>query len=196
MRRYDLAQTINLLQKKQISLFSLIDFKRLFSIQNKETLYKKIARLEKKKIIKKLVKGRYVFLLNQPDDFLIANYLYQPSYISLETALSFYGIITGFSYQITSITPKKTKKIVIDEKEFSYTQISSAFFWGYEKKDSFLIAEKEKAFLDYLYLYTKGLRSFDEKEFNLKEIDRKKLLFYGKKFKNKKLLSIIKKYVD
>ncbi|MCS6956730.1 MAG: hypothetical protein NZM02_02695 [Patescibacteria group bacterium] len=191
MRRYSLAETISLMREKQISLFSLADFGRLFEIENKETLYKKISRLEKKKIIRKLIKGKYLFLFNQPDDYLIANYLYQPSYISLETALSFYGLITGFSYKITSITPKKTKNIIVDNKEFSYTQISLSLFWGYEKKQGFLLAEKEKALLDYLYLYTKGLRGFDKEEFELKEINKKKLFSYAKKFNNPKLLSII-----
>lgn len=192
MRRYNLAEIINILREKQLSLFSLADFSRLFEIRNRETLYKKISRLEKKKIIKKLIKGKYIFLFNQPQDYFIANYLYQPSYISLETALSFYGIITAFPYKITSITPKKTKNIIVENKEFSYVQILPSLFWGYEKKDNFLIAEKEKALLDYLYLYTKGLRNFDKEEFDLKEINKKKLFLYAKKFKNKKILSIIK----
>lgn len=192
MRRYNLAEIINILREKQVSLFSLADFSRLFEIRNRETLYKKISRLEKKKIIKKLIKGKYIFLFNQPQDYFIANYLYQPSYISLETALSFYGIITAFPYKITSITPKKTKNIIVENKEFSYVQILPSLFWGYEKKDNFLIAEKEKALLDYLYLYTKGLRNFDKEEFDLKEINKKKLFLYAKKFKNKKILSIIK----
>lgn len=193
MRRYNLAEIINLLREKQIALFSLDDFARLFDIKKKDTLYKKIARLEKKKIIKKLIKGKYLFLFNQPNDFLIANYLYQPSYISLESALSFYGLISGFPYQITSVTPKKTKKIIADKKEYVYGQISPLFFWGWEKKDNFLIAQKEKAFLDYLYFYTKGLRSFEKDEFDLKEIDKKKLIKYAGKFGNQKLLSIVKK---
>lgn len=191
MRRYSLAETISILREKKISLFSLTDFSRLFEIKNRETLYKKVSRLEKKKIIKKLIKGKYIFLFNQPQDYFVANYLYQPSYISLETALSFYGIITGFPYKITSITPKKTKNIIIENKEFSYIQILPSLFFGYEKKDNFLIAEKEKALLDYLYLYTKGLRNFDKEEFDLKAVNKKKLYLYAKNFGNKKILSII-----
>lgn len=193
MRTYTLAEIINLLKEKQISLFSLADFGRLFNIRNKNTLYKKIARLEKKKMIKKLIKGKYFFTLNPPNDFLIANFLYQPSYLSLETALSFYGITTGFPYQIVSITPKKTKTTVIEGKEFSYAKIVPSLFWGYQKKGDFLIAEKEKALLDYLYFYIKGLRSFEKEEFDLKEIDKKKLKKYAEKFNNIKLLSIINK---
>ena len=47
---------------------------------------------------------------------MTANYLYQPSYISLDSALSFYGVITGFSYKITSVSTKKTRSLIIDEK--------------------------------------------------------------------------------
>lgn len=193
MESYPTAEIINLLKEKQISLFSLADFSRLFNINNNNTLYKKIARLEKKKLIKKLIKGKYLFSFNLVNDFMIANYLYQPSYVSLETALSFYGIITGFPYKTTSITTKKTRSFMIDDKEFQYSQIAPSLFWGYEKKDSFLIAEKEKALLDYLYFFSKGLRSFYREEFNLKEINRKKLIDYAGNFKSRKLLAVIKK---
>jgi len=193
MRTYSTTEIIKILKEKQISIFSLADFSRLFNIDNNNTLYKKIARLEKKKLIKKLIKGKYSFLFNYSNDYTIANYLYKPSYISLDSALSFYGIITGFSYKITSITVKKTRSFIINDKEFQYSQMSINLFWGYEKKEGFLIAEKEKALLDYLYFFSKGLRNFDKQEFNLKEINRKKLTDYAVRFKNRKLLMIIKK---
>jgi len=193
MERYYLAYIIKTFKEKEISFFSLSDFYRLFNLKNKNTLYKKIQRLEKTGLIKKLIKGKYYFSLNTFDDFALANFLYQPSYISLETALSFYGIITGFSYRITSVTPKKPLVIKTLNKDFQYSHLSPSLFWGYEKKEDFLIAEPEKALLDYLYFSTKGLRTFNRDEFNLKEINKKKLLDYCKKVDNKSLLSIIKK---
>ncbi len=195
METYSTIEIIRLLKDKQIGLFSLTDFERLFNINNNNTLYKKIARLEKKKLIKKLIKGKYYFLFNTTNDFTTANYLYQPSYLSLESALSFYGIITGFPYKITSITTKKSRAFDIDHKEFQYSQIAANLFWGYEKKDDFLIAEKEKAFLDYLYFYLKGLRNLDWREFDLKEIDKRRLINYSRRFKNKRLLAVIKQKI-
>lgn len=192
METYSATEIIKILKEKQISTFSLTDFGRLFSIKNRQTLYKKIQRLEQKKIIQKLVKGKYRFLLGLANDFQIANFLYQPSYISLETALSFYGIITGFTYQIISITTKKTRIFNLDNKEFRFSQIAANLFWGFEKKESFLMAEKEKALLDYLYFGLKGLRNLDWDEMETKEINRPKLLAYAKKFHNRKLLSIVK----
>lgn len=192
METYSTTGIIKILKEKQVFVFSLTDFGRLFNIKNRQTLYKKIQRLEQKKIIQKLVKGKYRFLLGSANDFQIANFLYQPSYISLETALSFYGIITGFTYQITSITTKKSQVYHIDDKEFRFSQITPNLFWGFEKKEDFLMAEKEKALLDYVYFGLKGLRNLNWEEIETKEINRPKLLAYAKKFRNHKILTAIK----
>lgn len=173
---------IKTLQDSQLTVFTISDFGRLFGINNQQTLYKKIQRLEKDKIIQKLVKGKYRFLFKTIDDFTIANFLYSPSYISLESALSFYGIIAGFPYQITAVTTKKTRVFFIDNKEFQYSQINHSLFWGYGKKEDFLIADKEKALLDYIYFGLKGLRNLSFDEFDLGEIDKRKLAIYARRF--------------
>lgn len=191
MDTYSTTDIITSLQKKQITLFTLADFSKLFTIYNQQTLYKKIARLEAKKIIQKLIKGKYRFMLHPVNDFLIANFLYQPSYISLESALSFYGIITGFPYQITSITIKKPKAIELDHQEFKYSRIANHLFWGYEKQEGFLLAEREKALLDYIYLGVKGLRTLNFDEMELSDIDTKKLVIYAKKYNNKQIISVV-----
>ncbi len=189
---YSTTGIIKLLQAKELSLLTLNDFSKLFNIDNRQTLYKKIARLEKAQIIQKLIKGKYRFLFQPADDFTLANFIYQPSYISLESALSFYGIITGFPYRITSISIKPTKLIEVGQKEYIYSQIEKSLFWGYTKLDNFLIAEKEKALLDYIYFGIKGLRnlSFDEMDFS--EIDKNKLTGYTKKINNRRVTKVIK----
>jgi len=192
METYSTTDIIKIMREREMSTFSLDDFGRLLNINNQNSLYKKIQRLEKKEIIKKLIKGKYLFVFNKTDDFKIGNYIYQPSYISLESALSFYGIITGFSYKITSITVKKSRSYIIDEKDYLYSHINQDLFWGYEKKEDFLIAEKEKALVDLIYFYSKGLRGFDREDLDISEINKKKLILYAKKFNNKKTLSIIK----
>lgn len=189
---YSTTGIIKLLQAKELSLLTLNDFSKLFNIDNRQTLYKKIARLEKAQIIQKLIKGKYRFLFQPADDFTLANFIYQPSYVSLESALSFYGIITGFPYRITSISIKPTKLIEVGQKEYIYSQIEKSLFWGYTKLDNFLIAEKEKALLDYIYFGIKGLRnlSFDEMDFS--EIDKNKLAGYTKKINNRRVTKVIK----
>lgn len=168
-----------------ITWFTITDFARILGIRDQNTVYKKIQRLEKKAVIKKLIKGKYIFLFGKINDFAMANFLYQPSYISLESALSFYGIITGFPYKITSICLKKTRNLQIDNKELSYSQINNKLFFGYEKKDNFMMAEKEKAVFDYIYLAQKGLRSPDVSEFDLSEINKNRLNDYLARIKYK-----------
>lgn len=191
--RLNQTEIIQKLNSEELSLFTVSDFKRLFDIEKDNTAYKIIERLTKKGILRRLTKRRYLFTLLSPDDFQIANFLRSPSYISLETALSFYGIITQFPYQITSITSKKTKTFVIDKKEFAYFHIKEELFFGYEKKDKFLIATPEKALFDYLYFCFKGLRRFKKDEFELKKIDKKVFFNLVKKVQNQKLNKFLKK---
>jgi len=192
MGTYSTTGVIKLLQAKELSLLTLNDFSKLLNIDNRQTLYKKIARLEKAQIVQKLIKGKYQFLFLPANDYAIANFLYQPSYVSLESALSFYGIITGFPYQITSISVKPTKLVEVNQKEYVYSQIEKRLFWGYEREKDFLLAEKEKAFLDYIYFGTKGLRnlSFDEMDFS--EINRDKLANYTSIINNQQVTKVVK----
>ncbi len=175
------SSIIKLLNSKETPLFSLNELGSLLEIENRQTLYKKIQRLEKSGILKKFVKGKYQFLLKEVGEFTIANFLYQPSYVSMESALSFYSIVTGFSYQITSITIKKPKDLEINGKEYSYSSISPGLFWGWEKKDNFLIATPEKALLDYLYFAKKGLRSIDWEEIDISNLNKDILFSWAKK---------------
>lgn len=173
-------EIIKQMEEKGISLFTLADFAALFSIENKNTLYKRIERLSRKGIIKKIIKGKYLFFLKKPSEFTLANFLYQPSYITLESALSFYGIMTGFPYQITSAATRKTKTYNFEGKEYQYYQLKKELFWGYEKKENFLLAEPEKAMVDFLYFAFKGLRRWDKDEFDLSSLNRQKLIYYFK----------------
>lgn len=152
---------VNLLRDKSISLFTVGDLLKIFDL-SLNTTSALLGRLKKNGIVQSLVKGKYLFLLakNPPEDFEIANFIYGPSYISLESALSFYGIIDQFPYQITSVTIKKTLKIEIENKEFSYNHINEPFFIDYKKTpEGYLIAFPQKAVFDLVYLVYKGGRS-------------------------------------
>lgn len=172
-------ETIILLNNKEKPLFTLNELGNVLGIDNRGSLYKKIARLIDKGILKTLTNGKYEYLLKNTNDFTRSNFLYQPSYVSLESALSFYSIITQFPYEITAVSPKKTKKIEIDEKLFSYSQINSKYYFGYETSNGFLIATPEKALLDYLYMAERGLRKMEIDEMNLTKINKKTFNKWG-----------------
>jgi len=87
-----------------------------------------------------------------------ANKIYKPSYISLQTALSFYGIIPEAVPQITSVTTLKTIVFSNDFGEYSYKNIKPDMMFGYDLREMeggrrIMFATPEKALIDLLYLY-------------------------------------------
>ena len=194
METLTITEIIRKISSKNIPLFSLNELGGILGVDNRQSLYKRIDRLTKAKILEKLIKGKYYFSLNNVNDFTMANFLYQPSYISMQSALSFHSIMTGFSYQITSISIRKPKIIEIDEKDFVYSKITPKLFWGWEKKEDFLIATAEKALLDYVYFASKGLANLDWEEIDLKKIDKRLLLKWAEKY-NSVVLRNIKKQI-
>ena len=140
---------IKIFQDKSISLFTLDDILKIFEIRS-NTAKSLLARLKKRNVISSLTKGKYQFLMARkiPEDFLVANFLYSPSYVSLESALSYYGIIDQFPYQITSVTFKKNKTIETENKKFSFNHIKENLFTDYKKtQEGYLIASLQKAVL-------------------------------------------------
>lgn len=88
----------------------------------------------------------------------LANFIYKPSYISLHTALSFYGIIPESVPAITSVTTLKTKTFNNNYGGYSYKNIKPELMFGYDLRDMeggrrIMFATPEKALADLLYLY-------------------------------------------
>ncbi len=139
-------------------LFSLQDVRKVFV----NFSYRQLDRWEKKGYLKKVKRGFYCFStqdVNQDFLFYVANKIYAPSYVSLDMALKHYGLIPEEIFQITSVSTKKTTNFETRVGNFSYRQIKPNLFWGYRlvdfAKQKVLLAEPEKAILDYLYIHPK-----------------------------------------
>ena len=163
---------------------------------------------QKKDYIKKITKGFYIFTdidLNENITFNIANKIYAPSYISLETALNYYGIIPESTYLVTSISTRKTYNFQTNLVSFSYNTIKPQAFFGYfinKNNNNFKMAYPEKAILDYLYLHPniKEISDFDSLRFNKEVItnilNKSKFTEYLNKFSNKSLNIRAKIFMD
>ncbi len=120
-----------------------------------------LTRWVKKEYLIRLRQGYFAFsdYRNKPDYSLyFANRIYRPSYISLHTALSFYGMIPEAVVQIISVTSLKTASFTNDFGEYSYKNVKENLLFGYELKlmadnRAIQFAVPEKALLDLLYLY-------------------------------------------
>lgn len=99
--------------------------------------------------------------------FELAQRVYGPSYISLESALSYHGLIPEAVYSITSTTIKRPKQFTTPLGNFSYFNLPEFNFFIdvmpiNEKNHHYLIASPWKALLDYIYCYKKDYRNLLE----------------------------------
>jgi len=161
---------MDLLVEEKLSKYKthIIDYATLKSIlinMGYENINDKINNLKRKGIIKSLKKGFYIHtsLINKnivSKEFIANNLLNSPSYISLDYALFFHGLIPEAVHEITSVTTKRSKVFKTDIGIFSYKHIKKELFaigikTESSKKGNYLIAGKEKAICDKIY-FTKG----------------------------------------
>ncbi len=91
-----------------------------------------------------------------PSREFLAGAIYFPSYISLEYALSFYGIIPERTRDLTGVTARKTARFENPTGLYVYRNVKEACFQGFEsRKDeaglSYFMALPEKALADFLF---------------------------------------------
>jgi len=173
METYNTSILVKKLYEMKLSLVTSRTLMDVFGIKNRRSFFQILLRFQENNLIRKIEKDKYQIVHKNVGDFEIANFLYEPSYISLESALNYWGILSQFPFEITSVTGKKSVTKKVDDKVFSYSQLSANIFGMYLKKDNFLIATPEKALFDQLYLVSKGIRSVDLDEYDLSKIKKK-----------------------
>lgn len=162
---------------KNYPIFSLQDLRKIVS----DFSYRQLDRWGKKGYLKKIKRGFYCFAkeeVNRNFLFYTANRIYSPSYVSLEMALKFYGLIPEEIFQITSVSTKKPTSFQTPIGNFSYQHVKPCLFWGYRfvdfGKQKILLADPEKALLDYLYLHSnlKTANDFLGMRINVQELKK------------------------
>ena len=175
-------------------------------VKDKKTLKVQLSNWKKKGLIDQPRKGLYVLGKEhrkiEPSLFYLANQIYILSYVSLESALRFYGLIPEFVVQTTSVTTRNTNEFQNNFGHFSYQHLKPECFDGFttfkdENDFSILIATQEKAIVDFLYFNLSRFNFLDSNIFeesyrfqNCDKLNKNKIKAYAKLFKSKKLSSI------
>lgn len=120
--------------------------------------YDKIVELVEQGHLQQVRKGLYISTIegSNPavEPFLIANHLFGPSYISLDSALFYWGFIPEQVFEVTSVTPKKSKRFQTITQQYSYTHVPSSYYpvgirmQHLQPQQHVLIASPEKSLLD------------------------------------------------
>lgn len=93
-----------------------------------------------------------------PDRFVIANHLRGPSYISLESALSYWNLIPERVYEISSVTTKTSKTYATSIGRFSFQHLTTPYYaFGIRsvqmaEMQMAMVASPEKAVCDKIVL--------------------------------------------
>ncbi len=165
-----------------------------------------LERWKKSGRIIRLKKG--VFILADDDRRVglsrpyLANQLYGPSYVSLEYALGYYGLIPERVSDITSVTSLKTMKFANAAGTFIYQHVKLKAYRGFVLVEGdgglkFFIAEPEKAVVDFLYLNLEKFKVDDPDIFegsyrfqNTEKLGAKKIFRFADLFENRKLVKV------
>lgn len=168
-----------------------------------QTMRNQLTRWQKRGLVIRLKRGIYALNENDrkinPSRFFLANQLLWPSYVSLESALGYYGLIPEAVADITSVSARKTSRFTNPIGRFIYQRVKPEAFRGYRSyKDGSglecLIAEPEKAVVDFLYLNLRKFKSGAKAVFkesyrfqNIEKLKPRKVIFWARLFKNSRL---------
>ena len=132
---------------------------------------------------------------NRPHPFLIANQLVRPSYVSLQSALAYYGLIPEYVPVTTNVTSGRPQEFATPLGKYQFQRVKKERFFAFNLEDlgddqEAYVAAPEKALLDLAYLhpggdslsYLRGLRLQ-----NLEQINSASLMEIALKFDSQKI---------
>jgi len=131
----------------------------------------------------------------KPHPFVVANHMMRSSYVSLQSALGYYGLIPDIVPVTTSVTTGRPNQWQTPLGFYAFQHIKAEFFFGYELVDlghdqQAFIATPEKALLDLIHLQPGG----DSAEYlqelrlqNLEVLDPEKLQHQAERASSPKL---------
>lgn len=145
----------------------------------------KASRLVERGILDRISQNLYVVVNRRYSLFALANALHQPSVVSLESALNYWGVIVQVPQVIFSIA-LSSYEVERDETRFVYRKIKPSLFrFGQMQSEDFYITEPEKAFLDSLYMRGKGLVELLPEDVDTGKLKKEMLDFYVEQYPNR-----------
>jgi hypothetical protein len=158
----------------------------------------KINSLVEEGVLTPVKKGLYVSgpelgLRRRPEPYLLANHLSGPSYVSIDSALSYYGLIPERVYEISSVTVKASREFLTPIGRFSYTHLPMPYYiFGIRqvqvsRNQTALMASPEKALFDKI-VTTKNLKIRSKNDAMHYLLDDLRMNEYGLKEMNLKMM--------
>jgi predicted transcriptional regulator of viral defense system len=160
----DYLSLVEDLRKNDAIIFSLHDAESFFPGTAGKTVKNDLSNWVRRGLVRRLRRGLYELAVPGKEialpEYYVANRLYAPSYVSLEAALSFYGIVPEEAAQVTCVSARPTRIFRNRYGTFVYRTCKKEAFTGYGimKMGGYkaLVADREKALVDYVYFSLRG----------------------------------------
>lgn len=182
---------------RRVPVFSIAEIEKYFPGFERENL----LNWQKKGDLLRIRNGWYSIsgtIKTVEHAYFVANKIYSPSYISLESALAHFGWIPEAVFTFTSVTTLKTNVFDTPKGRYRYATVKPSLFFGYQilslDGHGIKMAEPEKALLDFLYFHPKAREEedFEAYRFNLAQmrvdLNPKRLEEYATLFNSPTLL--------
>ncbi len=174
-------ELIKVLEGLNRPFYTISDLEKVTGLL-RDSLYVTIKRLVDRGVLERMGSGIYRLFTTTPSIEKVASSLYIPNYLSFESALSRYGVLTLVPYTLTFATTRKTRRFTIEGRDIEFRQLKRELFWGYEMEGGIYIARPEKAFLDLVYFASRGKASIDMDEIDMAKLSVSELKKLSKKF--------------
>ena len=174
-------ELIKVLEGLNRPFYTISDIEKVTGL-SRNSLYVTLNRLVDRGVLERIGSGIYRLFITPPSIEKVASSLYIPNYLSFESALSRYGILTLVPYTLTFATTRKSKRWTIEGRDIEFRQLKRELFWGYEMEGGIYIARPEKAFLDLIYFASRGKASIDMDEIDMTKLSLSKLRELSKRF--------------
>ena len=170
---------VSILLSADSPFFTLSSLQAIFNL-TRESSRTAAFRLVERGILIRMRRDLYALVNRNYSLYSLANALHQPSVISLETALNYWGLIVQVPQVIFSVS-LRSYRYETDNTEFIYRRIEPSLFrFGQVKSEDFHITEPEKAFLDTLYMKSKGLVELLPGDVDMRKLDIELLIYYSR----------------
>jgi len=135
------------------TIFTIDEVSQLFPKLGSESIRDRLYYFAKKGKILRLRHG--IYGKKEYSRFELANKIYKPSYVSLETVLAQAGVVFQY-YQTVFAVSYLTRTITVNIDTIQYRHIKKNILtdsFGIEEKNNYFVATPERAFLDAVYIY-------------------------------------------
>lgn len=183
--RLEMAERVKAFSGELRGVFALSDLRNLLQTDNRDVLYRGLSDLEGAGILSRFCRGFYV--ASDFDPLVLSQRINPESYVSFGNALAKYLLIGSVPrYRVRAAKPGPKRIYSNGEYRIEHLGIKSELVFGYEVVDAVRIALPEKAVLDTLYFYRRGVRfGFDVySDIDYGQLDRAVIREYLGKYRN------------